>query len=274
MPDEGRSRKHLRAPDVSEDGERPLADPEEASPRLPREGRADLHIHTRFSDGWPGPVEVVRRARRLGLDVIAVTDHDTIEGAAWASEYSRRLGRGPEVVIGEEVSTRHGHVVGLFLEKRIRPGLSAAATVTAIHEQGGIAFAPHPFWRTTQPRRQRTRPRGAHGVGWLAGELDFDAIEVDNSTPGFHLINQLALRLNEEARRAPLGNSDAHILDAIGRSYSTFPGRSAADLRRAIEDGKTQPHALRYPALALLRYAAWGLDHRRQRRAAAGRRSA
>ena len=260
---------------MNQPGDRPSEAAAEASAGPRRDGRADLHIHTRFSDGWPGPVEVVRRARRLGLDVIAIADHDTIEGALWAAEYASRLGKGrPEIIVGEEVSTRHGHVVGLFLEKRIRPGLSAAATVTAIHEQGGIAFAPHPFWRTTQPRRQRTRPRGAHGVGWLAGELDFDAIEVDNSTPGFHLINQLALRLNEEARRAPLGNSDAHILDAIGRSYSTFPGRSAADLRRAIEDGKTQPHALRYPALALLRYAAWGLDHRRQRRAAAGRRSA
>jgi predicted metal-dependent phosphoesterase TrpH len=274
MPHDGESRKHLRALDVSEQAEGPRAAAEQPSPRLAREGRADLHIHTRFSDGWPGPVDVVRRARRLGLDVIAVTDHDTIEGALWAAEYARRLGRGPEVVVGEEVSTRHGHVVGLFLEKRIRPGLSAAATVAAIHEQGGIAFAPHPFWRTTQARRARSRTRGVHGVGWLAGELDFDAIEVDNSTPGFHLINQLALRLNEEARRAPLGNSDAHILDAVGRSYSSFPGRSAAELRAAIEAGTTRAHALRYPALALLRYAAWGLDHRRQRRAAAGRRSA
>src|SRR5690348_12778083 len=92
----------------------------------PSQGRADLHIHTTFSDGWPGPVEVVRRARRLGLHVIAITDHDTIEGALWAADYAGRLGAGAQVIVGEEVSTRNGHVVGLFLEKRVRPGQSAA----------------------------------------------------------------------------------------------------------------------------------------------------
>jgi predicted metal-dependent phosphoesterase TrpH len=235
-----------------------------------RRGRADLHIHTTFSDGWPGPVEVVRRGRRLGLDVIAVTDHDTIEGALWAADYASRLGTEPQVIVGEEVSTRHGHVVGLFLEKRIRPGLSAAATVAAIHEQGGIAFAAHPFWRT----QSQARGRGVHGVGWQAADLDFDAIEVENSTPGFYLFNQMAQRLNQDAGLAPLGNSDAHILDAMGRSYTSFRGHTAAALRLAIEERRTKAHRLRYPALALVRYAAWGLEHRRQRRLAAARRSA
>jgi predicted metal-dependent phosphoesterase TrpH len=233
-------------------------------------GRADLHIHTTFSDGWPGPVEVVRRARRWGLDVIAVTDHDTIEGALWAADYAGRLGGRPEVIVGEEVSSRHGHVVGLYLEKRVKPGMPAAATVRAIHEQGGVAFAPHPFWRT----QSQARGRRVHGVGWLAGDLDFDAIEVENSTPGFYLFNQMAARLNQDAGLAPLGNSDAHILDAIARSYTSFPGSTAADLRVAIEEARTQAHRRRYPAMALVRYAAWGLEHRRQRRLAAARRSA
>jgi predicted metal-dependent phosphoesterase TrpH len=215
-------------------------------------------------------VEVVRRARRLGLDVIAVTDHDTIQGALWAADYATQLGGGPEVIVGEEVSTRNGHVVGLFLEKRIRPGQSAASTVAAIHEQGGLAFAAHPFWRS----QSQARGRRVHGVGWQAADLDFDAIEVDNSTPGFYLFNQMALRLNEEAGLAPLGNSDAHILDAIGRSYSSFPGQTAAALRQAIEERRTEAHRRRYAPLALVRYAAWGLEHRRQRRTAAARRSA
>jgi predicted metal-dependent phosphoesterase TrpH len=233
-------------------------------------GRADLHIHTTFSDGWPGPVEVVRRGRRLGLDVIAVTDHDTIEGALWAADYAGRLGSSPEVIVGEEVSSRQGHIVGLYLEERIRPGQSAAATVTAIHEQGGIAFAPHPFWRT----QSQALGRRVHGVGWLAGDLDFDAIEVENSTPGFYLFNQMAMRLNHDAGLSPLGNSDAHILDAMARSYTSFPGQTAGDLRQAIEEGRTEAHRRRYPAMALVRYAAWGLEHRRQRRLAGTRRSA
>ena len=148
--------------------------------------------------------------------------------------------------------------------------MSARATVAAIHEQGGVAFAPHPFWRS----QSQARGGRVHGVGWQAADIDFDAIEVENSTPGFYLFNQMALRLNQDAGRAALGNSDAHILDAMGRSYTSFSGRTAAALREAIEGRTTQAHRLRYPALALVRYAAWGLEHRRQRRLAAARRSA
>ena len=233
-------------------------------------GRADLHIHTRFSDGWPSPAQVVEQARRAALDVIAITDHDTIEGALRAADYASRTGRVPRVIVGEEVSTRDGHVVGLFLQEAVPPRLSAAATVDAIHDQGGLAFAPHPFWRT----ERQARDGRIRGVGWLAAELDFDAIEVENSTPGFYLHNQMAQRLNQEIRLSPLGNSDAHILDAVGRSYTSFPGRTPLAVRRAIEAERTQAHRRRYPALALARYAAWGLEHRRQRRLAAARRSA
>src|SRR5262245_43772998 len=87
-------------------------------------GRADLHTHTTASDGWPSPHQLVEQGRRLGLDVIAVTDHDTIEGALRAGDYASRRGR-LEVIVGEEVSSRDGLIVGLFLEKRVRPGMSA-----------------------------------------------------------------------------------------------------------------------------------------------------
>jgi predicted metal-dependent phosphoesterase TrpH len=261
----GRATAADAQPQAEPDPAQPAADPAQ-----PERAQADLHMHTSFSDGWPGPVQVVRQARRLGLAVIAVTDHDTIEGALWAADYAGSSGLAPEVIVGEEISPRQGHVVGLFLEKRIRPGQSAAATIAAIHRQGGIAFAPHPFWRTKNP----SRPRRVHGVGWQAAELDFDAIEVENSTPGFYLFNQLAQRLNEDAGRAALGNSDAHILDAIGRSYTSFPGRTALELRRAVEGRLTEAHRRRYPAMALVRYAAWGIEHRRLRRLASARRSA
>ncbi len=225
---------------------------------MPSRGRADLHMHTTFSDGWPGPQELVDHARFTGLDVIAVTDHDTIEGALRAAEHSTSR-RGLEVVIGEEVSSRDGHIVGLFLERRIRPGMSAAATVHAIHDQGGLAVAVHPFWRT----QRRSRGGPVHGVGWLAAELDFDAVEVENATPGFYLFNQLARRLSAGLSSAELGGSDAHILDAVGRAYTEFPGRTGKALRSAIEQAKTSARRRRYRALGLMRYAAWGLNHER-----------
>lgn len=225
---------------------------------VPAPGRADLHMHTTFSDGWPSPHELVDYACATAMDVIAVTDHDTIEGALRAGEYAgskKRL----QVIVGEEVSSRDGHIVGLFLERRIRPGMSAAATVNAIHDQGGLAIAVHPFWRT----QRRTRGGPVHGVGWLAAELDFDGIEVENATPGFYVFNQLARRLTMGLGCAEVGGSDAHILDAVGRAYTKFPGRTPAALREAIEKGRTTAGRRRYRAMGLMRYAAWGLNHER-----------
>ena len=216
-------------------------------------------MHTTVSDGWPTPKEVVEHAaRRAKLDVIAITDHDTIEGALRAREHAARRAR-LHVIVGEEVSSRDGHIVALFIERRVRPGMSAAATLDAIHDQGGLAVAVHPFWRTQ--RRTRTGP--VHGVGWLAAELDFDAVEVENATPGFYLVNQLAHRLNLGLGAAELGSSDAHILDAVGRAFTEFPGKTPEALRSAIESGKTAARRRRYRAVGLVRYAAWGLNHQR-----------
>src|SRR5690242_11826621 len=227
------------------------------TPVTPR-GRADLHMHTNFTDGWPTPFDLVAHARVTGLDVIAVTDHDTIEGALRACDHA--AGRSKlEVIVGEEVSSRNGHIVGLFLERRIRPGMSAAATVHAIHDQGGLAVAVHPFWRT----QRRTRSGVVHGVGWLAAELDFDAVEVENATPGFYVFNQLARRLNVGLGRAEVGGSDAHILDAVGRAYTEFPGRTAKALRTGSEKGTPAAGRRPYRAMGLRRYAAWGLNHER-----------
>jgi predicted metal-dependent phosphoesterase TrpH len=131
--------------------------------------------------------------------------------------------------------------------------------VHAIHDQGGLAIAVHPFWRTE--RGARNRP--VHGVGWLAAELDFDGIEVENATPGFYVFNQLAHRLNLGLGAAELGSSDAHILDAVGRAYTEFAGKTPEALRAAIESGTTVARRRRYRAVGLMRYAAWGLNHQR-----------
>ena len=108
-------------------------------------GTADLHVHTHHSDGQDSPTEVVQWATRLGLDVIAITDHDVIDGALIASALARREESGPEVVVGEEVSSRDGHILGLYLTRLVRPGMSAEETIAAIHEQGGVAVAAHPY---------------------------------------------------------------------------------------------------------------------------------
>ncbi len=214
-------------------------------------GRADLHIHTCHSDGRPTVQAVLDHvARRTRLQVIAITDHDTIEGALRAEELQSRYRF--QVVLGEEVTTRQGHVLALFIRERIRPNMSPEDTIAAIHEQGGLAIAAHPFITAFGPEIQ--------GIGRRFAELPFDAVEAENSTPLMYVANYRAKRHNRRAGGlAVVGNSDAHIVEAIGKSYTRFPGSSAADLRRAIQQRQTTAHASSYASRELLAYAGFWL---------------
>ncbi|HZS88718.1 MAG TPA: PHP-associated domain-containing protein [Chloroflexota bacterium] len=215
-------------------------------------GTADLHLHTRHSDGEPTVPELLDHvARRTTLDVIAICDHDTIAGALEARHAARASGWPFEVIIGEEISTRHGHLVGLFLCERIRPGLSAADTVAAIKEQGGLAFAPHPFFRCKQVRDDAVT---MVGLGELAGSLDLDAIETINSTPFLQAANRRASAFNATRRLPELGCSDGHILAAVGKGYTRFKGRTALELFDAIVTGQTMACSRPYRTLDLLDY--------------------
>ena len=227
-------------------------------------GLADLHIHTTYSDGEPtvGAVLAAVAAQRT-LAVIAITDHDTIAGAQFAQQLMARQQYPFELIVGEEISSREGHIVGLFLREAIVPGMSAAETIAAIHDQGGLAFAPHPFFND-RPWRSR---RKMDSVGALAGTLPFDAIEVDNSTPFLEWANLRAQRFAACLRRPALGASDAHILTAIGKSYTTFPGYSAAALRQAIKAGTCQAGARPYRSAELLDYFRFWLGYGRGTRA-------
>ena len=191
------------------------------------QGAADIHIHTTYTDGAPTPSEVVARAIELGLDVIAITDHDSVEGAlATAESAGDRL----EVVIGEEVSTRQGHVLGLFLTRTVAAGRDVWDTVEEIHALGGLAIPAHPYLVLG----------GARGVGERGIGLAWDAIEVENGSPGAWLANRRARRARQLWASSETGGSDAHILDAVGTVVTMFPGRSALDLRAAIQSGTTQ----------------------------------
>ena len=147
-----------------------------------------------------------------------MTDHDCIDGAL---EARRAAGGAIEVVTGEEVTSRDGHILGLFLTSAVPPGLDAAETIAAIHEQGGIAIPAHPYLRLG----------GARGVGAAGIGLDWDAIETLNGSPGAWWANREAWRHRSAWARAETGGSDAHILDAVGTVVTVYPGAGAADLR-------------------------------------------
>jgi hypothetical protein len=220
-------------------------------------GFADLHLHTVFSDGADEPEDVVDAARRRGLDVLAVTDHDTIEGALLAARHAAGHEGGPEVIIGEEVSSRDGHILGLFLQRLVPRGLSAEETVDLIHAQQGIAIAAHPFWHQEQQRH-----RWPHGVGpELLAKVPFDAVECWNGglTPSMYLANRRASRMARLLGMAGIGGSDAHIREAVGLCRTRFEGRSAAALRRALLDGRVSMASARYGPRILLRYLRWAI---------------
>jgi hypothetical protein len=164
---------------------------------------------------------VVKAAIKKGLDVVCITDHNSITGALIAQKYAEGLQR-IEVVIGEEISTAEGEMIGLFLQERIDPWLGAEETAERIHELGGIAIAPHPF----SPHC----PCLGHKVQYL----DLDGIEVFNAIHRDPYSNRLALRKSVTNGKASMGGSDAHSIEMVGNAYTTFSGSSAEDLRGSI----------------------------------------
>ena len=202
-------------------------------------GLADLHCHTTASDGVSTPLAMLEAGRRRGLAVVAITDHNTLRGALAARELAARDPALPRVVVGAEVTTRQGHVVGLFLEDPIPRRLTAGETVERIHVQGGLAVAVHPCWRT-----------GRHGVGpELLALGGFDAMEVRNGAPAPSMwrANRQAARVQRDLGLPVTGGSDAHGRLALGWALTEFEGSTPTDLRRALEAGRTRARA-RTPA--------------------------
>lgn len=200
--------------------------------------RADLHIHTSYSDGLLEPEEAVNYAvTRTSLRVIAITDHNTLDGARQAVDYWKHhrdeFGQ-IEVVVGEEISSQEGHILGLFLHESVPPHLSAEETVRAIHEHGGVAIAAHPFTHLLRFTELK-------GVGRRIADLPLDGVEVRNSVPTEIYANLITEAYNARHRRhTPVGGSDCHYLPMIGRTYTAFDGSTASDLRAAILSGKAR----------------------------------
>ena len=200
-------------------------------------GRADLHIHTVASDGTADVVAILEHVAALGhLDVIAITDHERIDAAVAGRAIALDRGLPFEVVVGEEVTTLGGHLLALFIDRPIRPYRSLRTTIADVHDAGGIAIPAHPLV-----------PYPLCAQGWVLRRLlddaddavHPDAIETFNPTALGRPWHDRVVRFADRHALARVGNSDAHALDAIGVGWTTFPGRTAADLRRAIAEGRT-----------------------------------
>jgi len=170
--------------------------------------KIDLHTH---SVGSPdGGITLEEYARLLDdkvLDMIAVTDHDSIEQA---QAIQNKLG--PRIIIGEEITSLEGEIIGLFLSQKVEPGLSALQTVQAIKSQGGLVYIPHPFETVRKGVTQAA-------IDSISDEIDI--VEVYNGRAVFQNKGPRALtwaRLNNKIGAA---SSDAHGLKGVGTTYSS-----------------------------------------------------
>lgn len=201
-------------------------------------GKADLHLHTRVSDGLATVEQVVEYAEfQTDLDVIAVTDHEDVTGGLRAQELAAKRNYRVQVVPGAEVTTLNGHVIALFIERTPKSFRRVESTLEMIHTLGGLAVIPHPMsWLTRSVSRRtidRITGRGEAGI-------TFDGIETGNPSPAGRLTGDLARHLNARMwGLAEVGGSDAHHLPHLGSGWTEFAGTNAVELRQALESGHT-----------------------------------
>jgi len=207
-------------------------------------GRADLHIHSLASDGVSGVAEILDAAEQKQLDVIAITDHERIDAAVAAQRMAADAGRAAQVIVGQEISTRGGHLIGIFLTQRIKPWGSLKASVARVHEQGGIAIVAHPL--VPYPLCAR-----AGAIRSLLDEGDPifhpDGIEAFNPTTAGMRWTRRVPAFVAETGRAPIGSSDAHRAADVGQALTTFEGTTPEELRAAIEARDTGWEGTFYP---------------------------
>jgi hypothetical protein len=213
---------------------------------------ADPHCHTTASDGMVTPAELVDAAVNAHVDLIAVTDHDTMASVKEVQE--RGEAAGLTVVAGQEVTTKwpaQTHVMGWFLEKPVKRGMSLEHSVAAIHDQGGLVIIPHPFmpvyFGSIQPGMLR-RLLESHHV---------DGIEMMFTVPigaRRRALLEAFYTRNHERLGAAIGGSDCHFGSYdMGRVLTAYEG----DFRTAVQLRATKPQAGRprgrIPAGTLLR---------------------
>ncbi len=216
---------------------------------------ADFHIHTRFSrDSILTEEKFIKTAIDRGLTHVAITNHNNVEGAIAVRDKVAELGLTDKltVILGEEVSTDDGEVVGVFLEKTIPRGLSAKETADEIHRQGGLVSIPHPF----DPFRGSHIKEGP--LRNLADLGKIDMIEVFNCRVTFQRHNQEAAEFAQRFDIPGIAASDSHSSFEVAMAFNAMPAFDSADELRASL-AQNEWHASRSSVFihATTRWAVW-----------------
>jgi predicted metal-dependent phosphoesterase TrpH len=187
--------------------------------------RVDLHLHSIFShDGQSSLEGLIERSRECALDRIALTDHNTVEGALELATMAPAL-----TIVGEEAKTREGEVIGLFITDRLAPYLTPEAVMDLIHEMGGLTYLPHPLDR----HRSHFRPER---VAELADRIDI----IETYNPWCDAAaNAAAARLAADLGKVAATGSDAHALQELGRSWMEIDDYAGpADFLEKLRDAR------------------------------------
>jgi predicted metal-dependent phosphoesterase TrpH len=191
-----------------------------------------MHTHSEASpDSRTSIADQARGVRAARIDVICATDHNTIDGALRL----RELADGFRVVIGEEVSSRDGEIIGLFLEHAVPRDLSGEETIARIHDQGGLAVVPHPFSINRRYHMRRA------SLDRLRSQID--ALEVFNAREAIFLNNRSAAAYAKEHDILGTAGSDAHRVSELGRAFVDMPDFAGpreflAALRQGVAHGR------------------------------------
>ena len=203
--------------------------------------RVDCHLHTVASgDAVLTLEQLAERAGQAGLDVVCITDHNVTSAAVAAAE--RDLG--VRIVVGEEIRTPDGDVIGLFLTERIPYVLPLAEVVGRIRDQGGLVYAPHPF--------DPVRSSLGRVLPGLCEQGAVDIVEVFNAKIADQALNDRAAELAGAYSLPGGAGSDAHDAPGVGAAYLEMPDFDGpAGFLAALADarltGEYRPHAPRYP---------------------------
>lgn len=206
--------------------------PHLARPCRPGWVRVDLHSHTMWSgDSTTTPEELEQAVTESGLDVLCVTDHNAIKGAL------ELAGRLPcRVVVGEELRTHAGELIGLFLTERVPFGTSPREAAERIRAQGGVVYVPHPF----DPMR---RNLAAPALEDLAGAGLVDAVEVWNAKTSLRSLQDRAAEFATRHGVLAGAGSDAHVPGALGAAFVEMPDFDGpAEFLRSLADAEVVGH--------------------------------
>lgn len=178
-----------------------------------------MHCHTIYSGHSSIELtDVISKCKEKGIKVIAITDHNTIEGAILLKA---KAPKSLFVIVGEEIRTAQGEITGLFLSKKIEPGQDILDTIKEIRAQGGLVLIPHPYDSLRHETIRREQ------IVKAADRADF--IEVFNSRCLFNRFNKKAFALGKKHKILPIVGSDAHLPSEIGRSINLIEAFDSAD---------------------------------------------